>query len=184
MLNLKFLLYEKQRSGSNWLRTMLETREDLAGPHPPHLMREFIPIIGKFGDLSLDENFCILLDHMCAFVEHNQVTWTDKHGLPISFCRPTIHKEAKESCIRLIAKRVENRGSSGNHDMTEVTLPNELYSLSIFDAIMNYYAKANGKKTWLCKSMGMSQYHDYLLEFYGFSKVREENRRWREICGD
>ena len=61
-----------QRSGSNWLRTMLDQREDLIGPHPPHIMREFMPTIGKFGDLSQDGNFTVLLDHVCTFVERNQ----------------------------------------------------------------------------------------------------------------
>lgn len=56
---------------------MLDEREDLAGPHPPHMMCDFMPIIGKFGDLNKDENFRILVDHLCTFVENNQVPWTD-----------------------------------------------------------------------------------------------------------
>ena len=49
-----FFMIGSQRSGSNWLRTMLDQREDLVGPHPPHVMREFMPLISqsKFGDLS------------------------------------------------------------------------------------------------------------------------------------
>ena len=35
-----FFMIGAQRSGSNWLRTMLNEREDLAGPHPPHILRE------------------------------------------------------------------------------------------------------------------------------------------------
>ena len=45
-----------QRSGSNWLRTMLGEREDLIAPHPPHILREFLPILSKFGDLEEIEN--------------------------------------------------------------------------------------------------------------------------------
>lgn len=45
-----------QRSGSNWLRTMLSEREDLIAPHPPHIMRDFMPQLGKFGDLALQDN--------------------------------------------------------------------------------------------------------------------------------
>lgn len=41
-----------QRSGSNWMRTMLSGREDLIAPHPPHIMRDFMPILEKYGDLD------------------------------------------------------------------------------------------------------------------------------------
>ena len=47
-----FFMIGSQRSGSNWLRTMLNEREDLAGPHPPHILRDFAPIVDKFGDMS------------------------------------------------------------------------------------------------------------------------------------
>ena len=61
-----------QRSGSNWLRTMLSEREDLIAPHPPHIMREFMPQLKKFGDLTLQKNLrvCILplyLIECCQF---------------------------------------------------------------------------------------------------------------------
>lgn len=49
---------------------------------------------------------------------------------------------------------------------------NAYYLLSIFDAIMNTLTKANGKKIWMCKSMGMSQFHDLLLNFYGEERLR------------
>ena len=51
-------------------------------------------------------------------------------------------------------------------------IENPYYLLSIFDAIMNTLTKANGKKLWMCKSMGMSQFHDYLLSFYGKERLR------------
>ena len=47
-----FFMIGCQRSGSNWLRTMLAEREDLIAPHPPHIMRDFMPILSKFGDLE------------------------------------------------------------------------------------------------------------------------------------
>lgn len=175
-----------QRSGSNWLRTMLDQREDLVGPHPPHVMRDFMPIIDKFGDLSQDANFKILLDHVCTFVERNQVPWTDKYGQKITFCRKSVHEQAKASCERL-----EEEGE----------LNAELYLLSIFDALMDFFAEVNGKevshfintfdylflinsfkylslssslpmKLWMCKSMGMSAFHDSLLKFYGSRRLR------------
>ena len=47
-----FFMIGCQRSGSNWMRTMLSGREDLIAPHPPHIMRDFMPILDKYGDLD------------------------------------------------------------------------------------------------------------------------------------
>lgn len=85
-----FMMVGSQRSGSNWLRTMLSEREDLAGPHPPHILRDFFPILDKFGDLEDEANLEILVDHVCTFVESNQVTWLDKHGRPVKFDRQRV----------------------------------------------------------------------------------------------
>ena len=49
---------------------------------------------------------------------------------------------------------------------------NQYYLLSIFDEIMNTMARVNGKKIWMCKSMGMSQFHEMLLTFYGKERLR------------
>lgn len=154
-----FFMIGSQRSGSNWLRTMLDQREDLVGPHPPHVMREFLPLISKFGDLSQDENFNILVDHVCTFVERNQVPWNDKYGQRIIFCRQTVCDQAKASCERI---KLQEQGE----------LDNELYLLSIFDSLMDFFADANGKELWMCKSMGMSAYHTSLLKFYGERRLR------------
>ena len=85
-----FMMVGSQRSGSNWLRTMLSEREDLAGPHPPHILRDFFPILDKFGDLEDEGNLEILVDHVCTFVENNQVQWLDKHGRPVKFDRQRV----------------------------------------------------------------------------------------------
>lgn len=159
-----FFMVGSQRSGSNWLRTMLDEREDLVGPHPPHMMRDFMPIIGKFGDLAINHNFKVLVDHLCNFVERNQVPWTNKHGANIKFPRVKIFKAASSSCDRVRNARLANRDDQ--------PLGGDIYLLSVFDAIMNFNAKANGKRIWMCKSMGMTKFHDTLLEFYGESRLR------------
>lgn len=51
-----FFMIGCQRSGSNWLRTMLSEREDLIAPHPPHIMRDFMPKLDEYGDLSDQRN--------------------------------------------------------------------------------------------------------------------------------
>ena len=52
------------------------------------------------------------------------------------------------------------------------TIDNKYYLLAIFDEIMNYCAEVNDKHTWMCKSMGMSKYHDMLLTMYGPERLR------------
>mmetsp|Transcript_10958 Transcript_10958/g.15370 ORF Transcript_10958/g.15370 Transcript_10958/m.15370 type:complete len:411 (-) Transcript_10958:821-2053(-) len=164
-VNPVFFMIGSQRSGSNWLRTMIDEREDVAGPHPPHIMRDFMPNITKFGPLDNDNNYRVLVDHVCAFVERNQVPWTDMHETNIQFPRNYIFCIAKESCERLL----QNRHA---HNQDPKPLEHGLYLLSIFDAIMCHYTKVNGKRVWMCKSMGMSVFHDLLLEFYGEQRLR------------
>ena len=106
-----------------------------------------------------DENFNILVDHVCTFVERNQVPWNDKYGQQIMFCRQTVCDQAKASCERI---KLQEQGG----------LDNELYLLSIFDSLMDFFADANGKELWMCKSMGMSAYHTSLLKFYGKRRLR------------
>ena len=35
---------------------MLSEREDLIAPHPPHIVRDFMPRLERYGDLAVQEN--------------------------------------------------------------------------------------------------------------------------------
>ncbi len=145
----------------------------------------------------------VLIDHVCAFVERNQVQWLDLHSRPIKFNLGAILIEVMITieCFSFKEKYVSKQEG---RELME-TVDSRYYLLAIFDAIMNTMAKANGKKvrychfvqlsydvmsillifylatkkqyhnifnhiasqTWMCKSMGMSQFHDLLLSFYG-----------------
>jgi hypothetical protein len=50
-----YFMIGSQRSGSNWLRTMLGEREDMIAPHPPHIMRDYMPLLPTFGNLEVEE---------------------------------------------------------------------------------------------------------------------------------
>ncbi|MEN8226223.1 MAG: sulfotransferase [Bacteroidota bacterium] len=65
-----------QRSGSNLLRVMLNQLPEVVAPHPPHILQNFLPIIDKYGDLEIDNNFMQLIEDVCRFVELNPVPWT------------------------------------------------------------------------------------------------------------
>jgi len=44
--------------------------------------------------------------------------------------------------------------------------------LAAFDAVYSFFAQKNRKSTWMCKSMGLSKYHDLLLKYYGRDRLR------------
>ena len=74
-----FFMIGCQRSGSNWLRTMMSEREDLIAPHPPHIMRDFVPRLEKYGDLAKHENLkvdCLLYHVKCKVSNHHSYTMT------------------------------------------------------------------------------------------------------------
>ena len=64
-----------QRSGSNLLRAMLNQLPEIAAPHPPHILKTFIPLLQIYDDLNNDANFESLLNDVCLWVELNPVTW-------------------------------------------------------------------------------------------------------------
>ena len=49
--------------------------EQLAAPHPPHILKRLMPLEGCYGDLSNDEAFANLVDDVCRLVELNPVAW-------------------------------------------------------------------------------------------------------------
>ena len=155
-----FFMIGSQRSGSNWLRTMLDEREDLASPHPPHIMRDFMPILDKFGNLDDPEYLRILIDHVCTFVERNQVPWLTIHNTLINFNRA--------ECERFVTEKLDVLRATAKG----TTLPKGMHLLAIFDFVYNEFTIANDKRIWMCKSMGMSKYHDMLLQYYGEHRLR------------
>jgi len=64
-----------QRSGSNLLRLMLNQLPEIAAPHPPHLLRTFVPIAANYADLTERSKRVQLAAHMCELVARNPVRW-------------------------------------------------------------------------------------------------------------
>jgi hypothetical protein len=64
-----------QRSGSNLLRVMLNQLNEIASPHPPHILKRMMPLMEFYGDLACEENFKMLADDVCKLVEINPVHW-------------------------------------------------------------------------------------------------------------
>jgi len=72
---MSFLMIGTQRSGSNLLRLMLNQVDNVAAPHPPHILQRLMPLIPKYGNLSQIDSFRLLIDDVCRLVELNPVTW-------------------------------------------------------------------------------------------------------------
>lgn len=64
-----------QRSGSNLLRLMLNQLNEIASPHPPHILDRIHPMLGHYGDLSNERHFKQLANDVCQLVELNPVAW-------------------------------------------------------------------------------------------------------------
>jgi hypothetical protein len=64
-----------ERSGSNLLRLLLNESDEVAVPHPPHLMRDLSPIAPRYGALTKDENFKRLIRHAIKLVDLHFAPW-------------------------------------------------------------------------------------------------------------
>ena len=65
----------EQRSGSNLLRIMLGQADDIAAPHPPHILQRMMPLVPLYGDLDNPQAFALLVDDVCRLIELNPVAW-------------------------------------------------------------------------------------------------------------
>ncbi len=66
-----------QRSGSNLLRLILNQFEQVSAPHPPHILKTFIPLIDYYGNLDDRDNFETLVSDICEYVNYNPVSWSN-----------------------------------------------------------------------------------------------------------
>lgn len=64
-----------QRSGSNLLRVMLDQFPEVFGPHPPHILITFYPLLKYYGNLEDTANFKKLIEDICRLIEVNPVPW-------------------------------------------------------------------------------------------------------------
>jgi hypothetical protein len=63
-----------QRSGSNLLRVILDQSEEIASPHPPHILVVFVPLLQFYGDLDTN-NYKVLINDVVSYVDANPVPW-------------------------------------------------------------------------------------------------------------
>ena len=90
-----------QRSGSNLLRLMLHQLPDVVAPHPPHILRNFKPLLPIYGDLEKTTNFNTLIDDVIQLVARNPVPW--KH---VILKRSEIARHCRQSSLEEIFRVV------------------------------------------------------------------------------
>ena len=71
-----------QRSGSNLLRLILNQFTEISAPHPPHVLRTFVPLLEHYGDLNVEANFYQLAVDIADFVNANPVAWRGVQLMP------------------------------------------------------------------------------------------------------
>ena len=72
---MSFLTIGTQRSGSNLLRLMLNQVDEIAAPHPPHILQRFSPLLSNYGNLEEPKSLAILVNDVCRLIELNPVPW-------------------------------------------------------------------------------------------------------------
>lgn len=77
-----------ERSGSNLMRLILNSHPNISVPHPPHILHNFSPLKGVYGDLENDANFHHLVDDILQFVNGHIHPW------PITLSREKIISKA------------------------------------------------------------------------------------------
>lgn len=79
-----------ERSGTNLLRLILDSHQEIAIPHPPHILKNFFKLEPLYGDLGRDANFKKLISDVVVSVELHPYPW----GIKID--RDRIFRGAKE----------------------------------------------------------------------------------------
>lgn len=66
-----------QRSGSNFLRLILNQSDELVAPHPPHIIDRMVPLLPLYEDMGSSTMTEALMDDVCDLVDANPVPWYD-----------------------------------------------------------------------------------------------------------
>lgn len=69
------LMVGEQRSGSNLLRLILNSSNEIAAPHPPHILQNLMPLMDSYGNLNNSAVMGRLVNDVCRLVENNPVPW-------------------------------------------------------------------------------------------------------------
>lgn len=173
-----------QRSGSNLLRLMLNQLNDIASPHPPHILERMFPLIKHYGSLETDENYKKLVDDVCRLVELNPVEWT---GMKLD--REAISSRAKNRSLLGIYAAVHDIYSETQSAKTWCckSLANINYIAEIEKHFVNpkyIYLYRDGRDVALSfQKAVVGEKHIYNIAT-GWSKTQEMALKHKELIDD
>jgi len=110
-MNAVFMVGE-QRSGSNLLRLILNESDEIAGPHPPHILQRLMPLV-EHKDLTDSVVFQELIEHVCQLVEANPVQWDGIH-----FDRDDVFERCRENSLIAIFGAIMDVYAEGHNAST------------------------------------------------------------------
>lgn len=115
-----------QRSGSNLLRLMLNQFDEISAPHPPHILKQFMPLLPLYGNLHDLENMERLVDDVCSLIEYNPVSWTG-----VAFDRKEVLSLCESNSLIEIFRVVYN--IKANHDHASYWVCKSMGNMHFFD---------------------------------------------------
>ena len=74
MIDPDFLL-SSERSGSNLFRVIIDSHPEYSAPHSPHLIKTFVPLLPKYGDLTEPDRLRQLAEDLRHIVEIQLRDW-------------------------------------------------------------------------------------------------------------
>lgn len=71
-------LFCSERSGSNLVTKMMDAHPEICGPFPTQLMGFFIPNLYRYGDLSSNKNWQILVEDIVLYLNSMHSVWVSE----------------------------------------------------------------------------------------------------------
>ena len=59
------------------MRLILNQFREISAPHPPHILKTFIPLLDQYQNLKSRDNFEFLVKDVCEYVNENPVPWSN-----------------------------------------------------------------------------------------------------------
>lgn len=97
-----------ERSGTNLLRVMLDQHSSIQVPHPPHILKNFTPILNQYGDLKGDVAFKKLIGDILQSIRWHFYPWD------LSMTVNEIFKQCKDRSLVEIFLTIYDRNFAGS----------------------------------------------------------------------
>ena len=133
-------LISSERSGSNLITKLLDNHSKYCGPTPPHLLRVFYPVLDKYGDLKVDENWNNFVNVILDFFNSKIGVWQTQPSIDELL---TLQPRKLATVVAYIYE-VEAK----NHDKEKVFIK-EVRTYDFFNEIGNDFPGA--KFIWLVR---------------------------------